>query len=64
MNIAVMGETAAGENRVALIPSSVPKLQKLGCEISVVSGAELRLITKTKTTNKLELRFALTFNRP
>ena len=39
MNIAVMGETAAGENRVALIPSSVPKLQKLGCEISVVSGA-------------------------
>ncbi len=39
MNIVVLSETAGGENRVALIPSSVPKLQKLGFEISVVAGA-------------------------
>jgi|TARA_B110000116_G_scaffold250500_1_gene244906 NAD(P) transhydrogenase subunit alpha len=39
MNIAVLGETVVGENRVALIPSSVPKLVKLGYKISVVAGA-------------------------
>jgi len=39
MNIAVLGETVVGENRVALIPSSVPKLVKLGYTISIVSGA-------------------------
>ena len=42
MNIAVLGEKTAGENRVALIPSSIPKLLKLGCKISVVSGAGSR----------------------
>ena len=41
MNIAVLGETLPGEHRVALIPASVPKLEKLGCEVTVVSGAGL-----------------------
>ncbi len=41
MNVAVLGETLPGEDRVALIPSSVPKLEKLGCEVAVVSGAGL-----------------------
>ena len=41
MNVAVLGETLPGEYRVALIPASVPKLEKLGCEVTVVSGAGL-----------------------
>ena len=39
MNVTVLGETLPGEHRVALIPASVPKLEKLGCEVTVVSGA-------------------------
>ena len=39
MNVAVLGETLAGEQRVALIPAGVPKLEKLGCEVTVVTGA-------------------------
>ncbi len=41
MNVAVLGETLPDEHRVALIPASVPKLEKLGCEVTVVSGAGL-----------------------
>ncbi len=41
MNVAVLGETLPGEQRVALIPAGVPKLEKLGCEVTVVSGAGL-----------------------
>ena len=41
MNVAVLGETLPGEYRVALIPTSVPKLEKFGCEVTVVSGAGL-----------------------
>ena len=41
MNVAVLGETLPGEDRVALIPASVSKLEKLGCEVTVVSGAGL-----------------------
>jgi NAD(P) transhydrogenase subunit alpha len=39
MNIVVLGEKVTGENRVALVPSSVPKLLKLGYQVTVVSGA-------------------------
>ena len=39
MNVAVLGETLPGEHRVALIPASLSKLEKLGCEVTVVSGA-------------------------
>ena len=41
MNVTVLGENQPGEARVALIPSSVPKLAKLGCELTIVSGAGL-----------------------
>ena len=41
MNVTVLGESQLGEARVALIPSSVPKLAKLGCELTVLSGAGL-----------------------
>ena len=41
MKVAVLGETQPGENRVVLIPSSIPKLKKLGCDLTVVSGAGL-----------------------
>ena len=41
MNVAVLGETLPGEDRVALIPASVSKLEKLGYEVTVVSGAGL-----------------------
>ncbi len=41
MNVAVLGETLPGEHRVALIPASVPKLENIGCEVTVVSGAGL-----------------------
>ena len=41
MNVVVLGDTFAGEHRVALIPASVPKVGKLGCEVTVVSGAGL-----------------------
>ena len=41
MNVAVLGETLAGEHRVALIPAGVPKVEKLGCEVTVVSDAGL-----------------------
>ena len=39
MKVAVLGETLAGEHRVALIPAGVSKVEKLGCEVIVVSGA-------------------------
>jgi NAD(P) transhydrogenase subunit alpha len=39
MKIAVVKETFPGERRVALIPSALPALQKLGCEVVVQSGA-------------------------
>ncbi|MED5199055.1 MAG: NAD(P)(+) transhydrogenase (Re/Si-specific) subunit alpha, partial [Gemmatimonadota bacterium] len=39
MNVVVLGETLPGEDRVALIPAAVSKLEKLGCEVTVVSGA-------------------------
>jgi len=39
MNVAVLGETLPGEDRVALIPAAVSKLEQLGCEVTVVSGA-------------------------
>jgi NAD(P) transhydrogenase subunit alpha len=41
MKVAVLGETLAGEHRIALIPAGVPRLEKLGCEVTVVSGAGL-----------------------
>ena len=41
MNVAVLGETLPGEDRVALIPAAVSKLEQLGCEVTVVSGAGL-----------------------
>jgi len=41
MKVVVLGDTLAGEHRVALIPASVPKLGKLGCEVTVVSRAGL-----------------------
>ena len=41
MNVVVLGETLPGENRVALIPAAVSKLEKLGCAVTVVSGAGL-----------------------
>ncbi len=39
MKVAGLGETLAGEHRVALIPAGVSKVEKLGCEVIVVSGA-------------------------
>ena len=39
MNVAVLGETLPGEDRVALVPAAVSKLEQLGCEVTVVSGA-------------------------
>ncbi len=41
MNVAVLGESAPGENRVALIPSTVRELAKIGCDVTVASGAGL-----------------------
>ena len=41
MNVAVLGETRPGENRVALIPSTVRELAKIGCDVTVASGAGL-----------------------
>lgn len=39
MNVVVLSETKPEENRVALTPSSVRELAKIGCDITVVSGA-------------------------
>jgi len=39
MNVAVLGETKPGETRVALLPSTVRELAKIGCEVTVASGA-------------------------
>ena len=39
MNVAVLGETKPGETRVALIPSTVGELAKIGCDVTVASGA-------------------------
>lgn len=39
MKIAVPKETFPNENRVALIPASIPPLTKAGCEILIESGA-------------------------
>ena len=39
MNVAVLDETKPGETRVALIPSTVRELAKIGCEVTVASGA-------------------------
>jgi NAD(P) transhydrogenase subunit alpha len=41
MNVAVLGETKPGETRVALIPSTVRELAKIGCDVTVASGAGL-----------------------
>ena len=42
MKVAVLAETLPGEHRVALIPAGVPKLEKFGCQVTVVSGAGLQ----------------------
>ena len=39
MRLAIPAETAAGENRVAAVPESVPLLVKLGLEVLVHAGA-------------------------
>ena len=39
MNVGVVKETCRGENRVALVPSVVPKLKKAGLEVLVEAGA-------------------------
>jgi NAD(P) transhydrogenase subunit alpha len=39
MKIAVLKETYPGEQRVALVPSSLAALQKAGCDVQVESGA-------------------------
>ena len=39
MNVAVLGETQPGETRVALIPATVRELAKIGCDVTVTSGA-------------------------
>ncbi len=39
MIIAVPSETFPGENRVALVPADIPSLRKVGCEVSIESGA-------------------------
>jgi len=39
MKVAVLGESLAGERRVAIVPASIRNLEKLGFEVSVVSGA-------------------------
>ena len=39
MKLAVLKETFPGERRVALIPSAIKPLQKIGCEILVERGA-------------------------
>ena len=41
MIVAVLSETRPGENRVALIPSTVRELAKIGCDVTVASGAGL-----------------------
>ncbi len=41
MNVAVLSESAPRENRVALIPSTVRELAKIGCDVTVASGAGL-----------------------
>ena len=41
MKVAVLGETRPGENRVALIPSTIRELAKIGCDVTVASGAGL-----------------------
>ena len=39
MRILVLAETSPGEHRVAIVPSVVPKFQKLGFEVFIESGA-------------------------
>jgi NAD(P) transhydrogenase subunit alpha len=39
MKVVVPRETAPGEQRVALVPDAVPRLQKMGMEVTVESGA-------------------------
>jgi NAD(P) transhydrogenase subunit alpha len=39
MNIAVLRESIAGENRVAIIPDSIKRLKKHGFNVSIQSGA-------------------------
>jgi NAD/NADP transhydrogenase alpha subunit len=39
INIAVIRETPAGEQRVAIIPSVVGRIKKLGVDLSMQSGA-------------------------
>ncbi len=41
MNVAVTKETFPGERRVALVPSAVPALTKIGCHVQIESGAGL-----------------------
>jgi NAD/NADP transhydrogenase alpha subunit len=39
INIAVIRETPAGEQRVAIVPSVVGRIKKLGVDLSMQSGA-------------------------
>ncbi|PCJ67949.1 MAG: NAD(P)(+) transhydrogenase (Re/Si-specific) subunit alpha [Bacteroidetes bacterium] len=39
MKLSVLKETVSGETRVAIVPKSIPKLQKLGFEVIVESNA-------------------------
>ena len=39
MEVAVLKETDPGEQRVALIPASIPKLEKSGFRVFVETGA-------------------------
>src|SRR5579875_4159287 len=39
MKVAVVKESAAGENRVALVPETVPKLTAAGLEVLAETGA-------------------------
>jgi NAD(P) transhydrogenase subunit alpha len=41
MKLAVLKETCPDERRVALVPSAVKPLQKIGCEVLIESGAGL-----------------------
>ena len=42
MKVAVLGETRSDENRVAIVPATVPEMAKAGLEVTVVAGAGTR----------------------
>jgi NAD(P) transhydrogenase subunit alpha len=39
LSVLAVAETAPGENRVAIVPESVPRLQKLGLDVLIEAGA-------------------------